>query len=211
MVFIEGGNFRMGCTFEQMDFCTEDEKPSYNVNIRSFYLSKYEVTQSQWMAIMGNNPSEFKGCDQCPVENVNWYDVDDFITKLNELTGEKYNLPIEKEWEYAARGNGEGTIYSGSDYINNVAWYENNCTKPQPVGLKLANRYGLYDMSENVWEWTKMHAMSYPGSNANFGGNDLYVIRGGNWFNKANYCRVSYRGNNFIQMRSSGGGFRLAK
>jgi formylglycine-generating enzyme required for sulfatase activity len=124
MVFVEGGTFTMGCTAEQGNDCNNDEKPAHQVTLSSFSIGKYEITQAQWQAVMGSNPSEFKG-DSLPVEMVSWDDVQEFISKLNAQTGKKYRLPTEAEWEFAARGGvkSKGYKYSGGNNIDSVAWY----------------------------------------------------------------------------------------
>jgi formylglycine-generating enzyme required for sulfatase activity len=129
MAFVKGGTFRMGCTAEQSDDCLYNEKPAHSVTVSDFYIGKYEVTQKLWVQVMGgsNNPSLFKG-DNLPVEKVSWNDVQEFILRLNSITGKKYRLPTEAEWEYAARGgeNSNGYKYSGSNNPNYVAWYNVN-------------------------------------------------------------------------------------
>ncbi|MBR0324280.1 MAG: SUMF1/EgtB/PvdO family nonheme iron enzyme, partial [Bacteroidales bacterium] len=121
----------------------------------TFYIGKYEVTQAEWKAVMGTNPSRHKG-DNLPVENVTWFDCQEFIRKLNELTGKQFRLPTEAEWEYAARGgkHSYGAKYAGDNDIDNVAWYgDNSNNTTHPVGLKRPNELGLYDMTGNVQEW----------------------------------------------------------
>ncbi|GHT20730.1 hypothetical protein AGMMS4957_08420 [Bacteroidia bacterium] len=153
---------------------------------QSFYIGKYEVTQAQYQAIMGTNPSKVKGNNN-PVEQVSWNDAQEFVTKLNARTGRNYRLPTEAEWEYAAREGNKNSQYeySGSDSIGAVAWFKDNSGgTTHPVGQKLPNALGIYDMSGNVWEWCQ----------------DCYdsrclgrVLRGGGWYNDAASCRVSYR------------------
>ena len=213
MVFVQGGTFTMGCTSEQGSDCFEDEKLAHQVTLSDFYIGKYEVTQAQWRAVMGTNPSYFTG-DNLPVEQVSWNDVQEFITKLNSLTGKRYRLPTEAEWEFAARGgnNSRGYKYSGSNTVGDVAWYNSNRT--HPVGTKAANELGIYDMSGNVLEWCSDWFGSYS-SNAQTNptgpssGSDR-VLRGGSWYHDAIYARVSFRGYWNPGTRNFGLGFRLA-
>ena len=140
MVYVEGGTFIMGATAEQKN-TYKDEKPAHSVTLSSFYIGKYEVTQSLWKAVMGSNPSDWKG-DNLPVENVSWNDSQTFLRKLNAMTGKNFRLPTEAEWEYAARGGKQsnGYRYSGSNHISDVAWYDRNSErKTYPVGTKQVN------------------------------------------------------------------------
>ncbi len=149
MVYIEGSSFIMDCTSEDGIDCWGDETPSHSVTVSSFYMSKYEVTQKQWKAVMAANPSSFKG-DDLPVESISWTDVQKFISKLNKLTGKKYRLPTKAEWEFASRGGTKslGYKYSGGNDIDIVAWYgDNSSLQTHPVGQKSSNELGLYDMS----------------------------------------------------------------
>ena len=199
MVKVEAGTFMMGATPE-MEKPNSDEKPLHQVTlINDYYMGKYEVTQALWEAVMGSNPSYFKG-DNLPVEKVSWNDCQEFISKLNSLTGRKFRLPTEAEWEYAARGGKKrrGYQYSGSSNITDVAWYDGNSgSKPHPVGTKQANELGIYDMSGNVHEWCSDWYGSYSSSSqTNPTGADsgsFRVFRGGGWGIYARGCRLSYR------------------
>ena len=198
MIKVDGGTFTMGATSEHKN-PDDDEKPTHKVTLSSYYIGETEVTQALWTAVMGDNPSRFKG-DNLPVEQVSWEDCQTFIGKLNGLTGKRFRLPTEAEWEYAARGGNRSnhTQYSGGSMIDDVAWYKGNSgSKTHPVKTKKPNELGLYDMSGNVWEWCQDWKESYS-SNAqtNPTGPDSgshRVIRGGSWFNDATICRSSYR------------------
>jgi len=199
MVYVKGGTFTMGCTGEQGGDCDDNEKPAHSVTVSSYYIGKYEVTQAQWEEIMGSNPSYYKG-DNLPVESVSWYDIQEFIEKLNAKTGKNYRLPTEAEREFAARGGkqSKGYQYSGSNSLDSVAWYDDNSGgKTHPVGSKSPNELGIYDMSGNVWEWCSDWYSSYSSSSQTNpkgpqSGSDR-VLRGGGWSYNARYCRVSGR------------------
>lgn len=198
MVWVEGGTFRMGATSEQGSEIS-DEKPVHSVTLSGYYIGKTEVTQALWQAVMGSNPSYFEG-DDLPVEQVSWDDCQEFIRKLNSLTGQNFRLPTEAEWEFACRGgnNSRGYKYSGSNYIDNVAWYDGNSgDKTHPVATKSPNELGIYDMSGNVWEWCADWYGDYSsGRQTNpkgpYGGS-YRVCRGGGWDGIAGYCRSSNR------------------
>lgn len=199
MVYVEGGTFTMGATEEQGSEAEVDEKPAHQVTVSDFYIGKYVVTQAQWKAVMGSNPSNWKG-DDLPVENVSWNDIQEFLRKLNAKTGRRYRLPTEAEWEYAARGGNKsrGYKYSGDNNIDAVAWYDGNSGKRiHPVGRKSPNELGLYDMSGNVWEWCQDWYDSYSGSDqtdpAGPSAGSIRVLRGGCWFSSAELCRVANR------------------
>lgn len=219
MVLVRMGTFQMGSNDHH------SEKPIHNVTLPDFEIGKYPVTQKFWQEIMGSNPSYFKGCDDCPVENVSWGDVQEFLKKLNQkYPGKNYRLPSEAEWEYAARGGSlsKGYIYSGGNDIGEVAWYEKNFDRnTYPVGGKKANEVGIYDLSGNVWEWCQdawhdnyngapMDGRAWD-SGAEQGSNTFRVLRGGSWYNYPFFCRVSlrYRGN--FAFRSNDIGFRIAR
>ena len=215
MVYVKGGTFTMGATAEQGSDADSDEKPTHSVTVSDFYIGKYEVTQAQWRAIMGSNPSRFTG-DNNPVEQVTWNDVQEFIKKLNAQTGKKYRLPTEAEWEYAARGGNKskGYRYSGSDSISDVAWYIDNARGTHPVGQKAPNELGIYDMSGNVWEWCQDWYGDYSSSSQTnptgpSSGSDR-VMRGSGWYYSARSCRISNRSFFGPDYRGSNCGFRLA-
>ena len=233
MVKIEGGTFSMGATLEQTNY-DDDEKPVHSVTLSDYYIGETEVTQELWEAVMGSNPSWFKGDNQRPVEMVSWDDCQEFIKELNRLTGKKFRLPTEAEWEYAARGGkySSGYKYSGSNNADEVAWYwrnsgdeylsgdrnsstifANNC-KTHPVKTKKANELGLYDMSGNVGEWCNDRYGYYQSnSQTNPTGpseGEGRVVRGGSWSCLDWYVRVSYRGGITPDDRYLSYGLRLA-
>ena len=199
MVKVEAGTFMMGATSE-MKNPYDDEKPVHQVTLTNdYYMGKYEVTQALWQVVMGKNPSYFKG-DNLPVNYVRWKDCQRFISKLNSMTGRKFRLPTEAEWEYAARGGkkSRGYQYSGSSNISDVAWYDGNSgDKTHPVGTKQANELGIYDMTGNVLEWCQdWYGSYYSSSQTNPTGSDsgsVRVSRGGGWNCNASYCRLSVR------------------
>ena len=216
MVRVEGGTFTMGATSEQGSDFFSDEKPTHQVTLSTYYIGKYEVTQAEWKAVMGTNPSEFKG-DSLPVENVSWDNCQEFIRKLNELTGKQFRLPTEAEWEYAARGGNltQGYKYAGGDEVDTVAWYEGNSNNTtHPVGLKRPNELGLYDMSGNVIEWCQDWFGHYSSaSQTNPQGpvtGDSRVFRGGGWRHGARCCHLSYRNGFYPIGGSDFYGLRLA-
>jgi len=210
---IPEGKFVMGS--EEFEW----SKPVHNVKIQTpFYLGMYPVTQQEWKAIMGNNPSKFNGND-LPVESVSWNDVQDFIKKLNEKEGtNKYRLPTEAEWEYAARA-GTTTRYSFGDddsELGEYAWFNKNSDdKTHPVGEKKANPWGLYDVHGNVWEWVQdewhgnYDGAPSDGSAWEDGVGASRVNRGGSWFSSDRYCRSAYRGYSDPGYRFRYLGFRL--
>jgi len=221
MVRVAAGSFTMGCQSAARDGeCYDDEKPPREVQVPAFSIGKYEVTQAQWRAVMGSDPSNNKGCDECPVEQVSWNDIQEFLRKLNAQTGKRYRLPTEAEWEYAARGGAQsrGYLYSGSNTIDEVAWYSSNSGgKTRPVGGKKPNELGLYDMSGNVWEWCEddWHS-NYDGAPTdgrawvdNDRGTDR-LRRGGSWHRDPPHCRAIIRGSNALTNRYKDVGFRLA-
>ena len=215
MISVEGGTFTMGASNQDSD-ASYEERPAHEAILSTFYIGKYEVTQELWQAVMGNNPSpdSCKG-EKVPVVDVSWDDCDDFIKELNKLTGKKFRLPTEAEWEFAARGgkNGKGYKYAGNDNIEAVAWYcGNSGGHPHPVGQKQHNELSLYDMSGNVWEWCQDWYGSYSSNsqtNPTGASSGSYrVNRGGGWGNDARGCRSSRRsyitpsyGDNYLGLR----------
>lgn len=200
MVRVEGGTFMMGGTSEQ-GFSYNWEK-AHQVTLSTYSIGETEVTQELWEAVMGNNPSKFKGSKH-PVEEVSWEDCQQFINKLNQLTGRSFRLPTEAEWEYAARGGNRsyGYKYAGSNNIDDVAWYLKNCSQPSDVALKLPNELGLYDMSGNVWEWcydfwSKKYGLESQTNPRGPSSGSWHVSRGGHWDegNCEEALRVSNRG-----------------
>ena len=237
-VRIAPGEFMMGCSAGDKD-CNADEGPAHRVQItRAFEIGKYEVTQSQWQAVMGSNPSTIKGDDR-PVETVSKNDVHDFLERLNARNdGYRYRLPTEAEWEYAARA---GTTAAAPAALDEVAWYAGNSgDETHPVGQKKPNAWGLYDMLGNVREWVEdVYTRDFynnspvadpagpqgrqgaprggnpPGGRRGFGGGpvrQLPIIRGGAWDNPASFVRVSARYHYYgPTLRMSDIGFRAVR
>ncbi|MBQ9642029.1 MAG: SUMF1/EgtB/PvdO family nonheme iron enzyme [Bacteroidaceae bacterium] len=229
MVSVTGGTFLMGAQKTSSSGTNydadayDDEAPVHNVTLSNYQIGETEVTQALWKTVMGSNPSFWQG-NNLPVEKVSWNDCQEFITKLNALTGKTFRLPTEAEWEFAARGGtkSQGYKYSGSNTIGDVAWYtENSGWKTHEVGTKQANELGLYDMSGNVHEWCQDWSGSYSSSaQSNPTGaasGFLRVIRGGSW-DGANWeeedtaanCRVTVRGSCSPTVSFNNLGFRLA-
>lgn len=212
-VKVNGGTFNRGSNFGN-----NIEKPIHSVTLKPFFIGETEVTQSVWEEVMGVDPSFNYDCDNCPVENVSWLDVQEFLKKINEKQSTiVYRLPTEAEWEFAAKGgaNGSDFLYAGSSDIQSVAWYRDNSNrKSQPVKSKSPNALGLYDMSGNVWEWVqdwfnfyKTDALTNPAGPLN-GSSKLY--RGGSFDDIADDCRITYRYGNPPASRFNNLGFRLA-
>ena len=235
-VKIPAGQFQMGSTYSGYDLY-RDEQPLTQVRIsRGFWMGKYEVTQAQWEAVMGDNPSGFKDCGgDCPVERVSWHDVQDFVAKLNGSSrGEKYRLPTEAEWEYAVRAGtttdtyaGDITVPTGNDpVVNGIAWYDENSgdrigwysdsvLRPRPVGQKAPNAWGLHDMLGNVFEWVQDWFGSYPGGSVTDpqgpGSGSERVYRGGSFGSVAAHCRSADRLSFSPGLRTPVLGFRLLR
>ena len=227
MVAIEGGTFTMGVDSAAVEsgMANVDELPAHEVTVSSYSIGQTEVTQELWQAVMGSNPSSFTGDLQRPVEQVSWDDCQEFIARLNAITGKNFRLPTEAEWEYAARrGNkSTGTIYAGSDELEDVAWYYGNSYAVGPysadygthaVGTKHANELGLYDMCGNVFEWCSDWYGEYnEEAQENPVGPEMgvrRVTRGGSWFSVSRDSRITFRGNEAPTSRSYSLGLRLA-
>lgn len=219
MVYVQGGTFQMGSNTGD-----SDEKPVHSVTLSPYYIGQTEVTQELWQAVMGTNPSSFKGSKR-PVEQVSWKDCQDFVNELSRLTGERFHLPTEAQWEFAARGGvkSTGCNYAGSNAIATVAWYEDNCYKKgssspdygtHAVATKSPNELGIYDMSGNVWEWCQDLYGSYsPSSQTNPTGPSsdfLRVCRGGSWYSSASHCRSANRDRTAPFFTNDDLGLRLA-
>ncbi len=197
MVKVGGGTFTMG---EQGKANNSNQKPAHKVTLSTYYIGETEVTQELWEAVMGNNPSHFKGA-KLPVENVSWDDCQQFIAKLNKLTGRKFRLPTEAEWEFAARGGkaSKGYKHSGSNNPDNVAWHEGNSNNTtHNVATKASNELGIYDMSGNVWEWCQDWFGNYSSAaqtnpKGPSSGTD-HLNRGGAWCHNSQFATVVFRG-----------------
>ena len=222
-VWIPPGEFRMGSTSRHAD---SDEKPVTRVRLtRGFWMGKYEVTQRQWQSVMESNPSRFKNCGgNCPVEMVSWWDVREFIGKLNARSGRRpYRFPTAAEWEYAARAGTETDTYAGDiskprgkdPVLNRIAWYgKNSGRKTHPVGRKAPNAWGLHDILGNVWEWVGNRSGEYPGGTVTdpvgYRSGSLRAYRGGGWRSNAGDCRSAVRPRGFGG-RGRAVGFRLLR
>ena len=211
MVAIPAGSFEMGGT-------GSDEVPVHWVTVRSFSMGKTEVTQGQWRAVMGSNPSKFSNCgDTCPVESVSWDEARQFISRLNAKTGKAYRLPSEAEWEYACHAGGRDE-YCGSGRIDEVGWHDKNSgNTTHLVASKQPNAWGLHDMSGNVWEWTEdcwngnYSGAPTDGSAWTSGDCSRRVVRGGSWLNFPQVLRSAYRLGYSSAVRYSRIGFRVAR
>jgi formylglycine-generating enzyme required for sulfatase activity len=214
-VLIKGGCYQMGD-----DDGDREERPVHEVCVEDFYLGVFEVTQGQWKAVHGRNPSKNKNGDRYPVEDLSWNDVQDFIKELNQKSGRYFRLPTEAEWEYAAREGGRKEKWSGTNNeseIDAYAWYDNNSSRDtHPVGQKRPNALGLYDMTGNVWEWVgDWYDRSYyeesPRSNPGGPGRGSdRVFRGGSYKDRAKDIRTSKRDKKSNRRSDSTIGFRLA-
>lgn len=206
MIPVAGGTYQMGSYDSEAE---SDERYVHNETIYDFMIGETEVTQELWLAVMGSNPSSFKGAKN-PVENISWNSCRDFINRLNSLTGQNFRMPTEAEWEYAARGGSRSAHYrySGGDNLNHVGWYYGNSGgMTHPVALKASNELGIYDMSGNVWEWTSdCYSSGYDQPRSS----SCRVLRGGSWGNFARGCRAAFRNNGGPSGSFSYNGLRLA-
>lgn len=208
MIYIPSGKFTMGSKMK------ESEKPPHGVVVPAFYIGKFQITQAQWKAVMGSNPSHFKGDDNLPVENVSWNNAKEFCQKLGQLTGNAYRLPSEAEWEYACRA---GTIGDYAGNLEEMAWYSKNSgSKPHAVGRKEPNAFGLHDMHGNVWEWCEdVWHVNYQGAPTDgsawieSGNQGLRIVRGGSWYYDAGRCRSGFRQHHLPGSRHYSFGFRV--
>lgn len=213
MILVKGGTFEMGSTAGK-----KDEQPVHSVMLNDFMIGKYEVTQGLWNAVMGSLPPDCNDGAEYPVYNVDDESVALFLQKLNVLTGKKYRLPTEAEWEYAARGGqySKGYKYCGADSLNDIAWYAPNADKKtHPVGQKKPNELGLYDMSGNVWErctdWYQANYYKYsPKENPVQSAKKKFrVVRGGSWRSGEQRCQARARNLDIRDHHISNGGLRL--
>jgi formylglycine-generating enzyme required for sulfatase activity len=219
MVLVEAGSFEMGSNSPK---ARKREQPAHQVSLDNFYIGRYEVTQDLFEQIMGWNYSYFS-CDKCPVNNLSWFNMQLFIERLNSATGKKFSLPTEGQWAFAAKGGNKskGYKYSGSDDINDVAWYATNSeNKSHPVGLKGANELGLYDMTGNLWEFCldDMSRQAYKrtenhnpfmGNKESLKRKGMKVIRGGGYEFSADENLVFMRDGATNNVRMADIGFRL--
>lgn len=201
MVFVKGGCFQMGDLFGDGYLA---ERPVHEVCLDDFYIGESEVTQKEWVAVMGANPSASNIGDDYPVDSVEWEDAQEFLKRLNEKTGKKYRLPTEAEWEYAARSRGKKEKFAGTNdesELGEYAWYdENSDGMTHPVKQKKPNALGLYDMSGNVWEWVYDY---YDGDYYSASPKDnptgpsritsYHILRGGSWYSEARNVRTADR------------------
>ena len=216
MVTVDGGSFIMGNSKGRRINPWDDEKPPHQVTLQTFAIGETEVTQALWQAVMDYNPASNRG-DSLPVESVTWDECQEFVRRLSKMTGQRFRLPTEAEWEYAARGGQRsgGYEYSGSDELSEVAWWsENSGMRLHPVGTLHPNELGLYDMSGNVWEWCQDWKGRYSDAAqtdpTGAGKGTARVCRGGSCYNAALYCRVAFRSSGDMTYRGVHLGLRIA-
>lgn len=217
MLPVAGGAFLMGATREQGNEMQPWEQPTHEVRLSSFALGETPVPQWLWQAVMGENPSYSKG-EMLPMESVSWNDVQAFLKRLNTLTGQRFSLPTEAQWEYAARGGAESKHYkySGGFHVEEVAWFADNSDgHTHEVAQLKPNELGLYDMNGNVWELCHDFSASYlPKVQTDPTGpmtGENRIGRGGGWGSPSRSCRVSSRSYGDPDALSNRIGFRLAK
>jgi formylglycine-generating enzyme required for sulfatase activity len=221
MLVIPAGTFLMGSKADPFEVIqpSPDEQPQRSVSLPSFALGKFEVTQEQWFSVMGTTPSFLKG-RSLPVEQVSWNDAQEFVKKLNQKTGKQYKLPSEAEWEYAARGGSPSAFSFGDTAIDvgRYAWFNRNSgNKTNPVGEKLPNNFGLYDMHGNVSEFTQdcwnnnYSGAPQDGSAWTVGNCSMRVLRGGSWLHPIQGLRSANRGWLSPAVRELHYGFRVAR
>lgn len=216
MILVEGGTFKMGSTDGQ-----HDEQPVHDVKLKTFHISKYEITVEQYQFFCKETgwkmpePPEWGWHKSYPIVNISWKDAGAYTLWLSRKTGKRYRLPNEKEWEYAAKGgkNGRNTKYSGGDNPDEIMWYYETTygSGAQPVGQLKANEIGIYDMSGNVWEWCKdQYTQDYrPENQNNSSGQNYRIVRGGSWDTEADYSRVTNRKKNVPESINNNTGFRV--
>jgi formylglycine-generating enzyme required for sulfatase activity len=201
LVKLPGGQFMMGASPNDSD-ASDDEKPQHLVKLKAFGMGKYPITQAQYEAVMGKNPSQFSDNLNNPVEYVSWHDAQEFCQKLSRATGKNYRLPSEAEWEYACRAGTTTRYYFGDDanQLGDYAWFIENSNKTtHPVGQKRPNGWGLYDMHGNVWEWCEDDCHdNYQGAPTDGSvwmqrDSSSKILRGGSCFSLSWHCRSSYR------------------
>lgn len=205
-----------GCFTAGANDGNSDEKPLHEVCLSPYYLGKFEVTQGEWQKVMGFIPSLFSGCgNDCPVEQVSWSDAQEFISRLNRLTGRSYRLPTEAQWEYACTAGGKGDKYCGGGEIEAIAWHDRNSgSRVHPVGQRKPNSLGIFDMSGNVWEWVQDWHGRYPAQRQQDpmgpATGSSRVRRGGSWQYGADKARATWRSSGYQEDRAMDIGFRLA-
>jgi formylglycine-generating enzyme required for sulfatase activity len=215
MVLVTGGKAPMA----EINESDSHEKKTGSKSIGSFFISKYDITQEQWKIVMGNNPSYFNHCSQCPIEKVSWNDIQEFLSRLNEHSIKHFRLPLEIEWEYAAKGGNKSLSYkyAGSNDLDSASWYSANSQgATHPVGQKKPNELGLYDMTGNVWQWCNDYNEEYPGrkvlNNVEGPQRGLFrIVRGGSWLNHGDDSGVQCKDWINPDTRDGIDGFRLVQ
>lgn len=219
MVKVDGGNFTMGCVIVQDTECYAQEKPRHIVTLNTYYIDKFDITQKEWKAVMGTSPAA-KYCADCPVVNVTWFEAQEFINKLNQMSNKNYRLPTEAEWEYAAKGGNKshGYKYAGGNEARTVAWYDSTISKTvHPVGQMAPNELGLFDMSGDVWQWCsdwfndKYYSTSPSSNPTGPARGTTRCVRGGSWWGPMRDCRVANRDQFPPESKDDDVGFRIVR